>query len=612
VEAMALRAAAAQTVGLPDLLAQQAAAIQQVTALHQEILKTLGTPDGSANALKSPRPMSRSQTPNVVVPKVVSTGSPPPAPRVLAKANSGSVPKVMATSVASPQIQAQTPIRQTSPPEAQVKQPTSEEASRGLAEPLLDGGQQASPEASSAGPNHHKHHSHHKDHHDRAKKAIERKKTKDGRKSEVFPSVDKLKDKLLEQIRKPKTSVESMYSTEGIWQAIARDENFQNGILVVIVLNVLWIAYDTDNNKADVLCNAPLVFQIANNIFCIIFTAEIFIRFMAFRNKADCLKDNWFIFDSILVALMIWETWIEVGVYMAMGSNMAGGSAMKVIKLFRIFRLTRIARLVRLLRHMPELTILLKGMLLAMKSVGAALFLLVLIIYVFAILFTQQLSGTEGSEGCFDNVPQAANCLLLNGVFSEQREFIERMMGINMIYYVVTMVYLLLASTTVMNMLIGILCEVIAVTARVEQEELMLQNMTVGVTHFLPPPKHGEHMISKEDFCALVESPDAVESFEKDGIDVMSLVDCCHIIFKEKEEIPLPDFIESVLQFRSENKATVKDIVNMKVSLATALAGLEERIDSKLRRIAPPGVTWERQISEDSADDPNLQYKFLK
>ena len=46
-------------------------------------------------------------------------------------------------------------------------------------------------------------------------------------------------------------------------------------------LHVFWIAIDTDFNKAAVLCEAPLLFQIVNNMFCLAFTIEIIVRFMA-------------------------------------------------------------------------------------------------------------------------------------------------------------------------------------------------------------------------------------------------------------------------------------------------------------------------------------------
>ena len=49
-------------------------------------------------------------------------------------------------------------------------------------------------------------------------------------------------------------------------------------------------------------------FQYGENFFCIYFTFEVMIRFMSFKNKRNCIKDNWFNFDTCLVSLMTIET----------------------------------------------------------------------------------------------------------------------------------------------------------------------------------------------------------------------------------------------------------------------------------------------------------------
>merc|ERR1719464_1602834 len=130
----------------------------------------------------------------------------------------------------------------------------------------------------------------------------------------------------MNQLNKPTYNVEEHYSESGMWQQIARSRLFQTSTLVVIALNVVWIAYETDYNKADVLCNAPLQFQIVDNLFCISFVFEILVRLLAFKNKFNALKDPWWIFDASLVALMVWETWIQVIIYRVMSPPPGSGA----------------------------------------------------------------------------------------------------------------------------------------------------------------------------------------------------------------------------------------------------------------------------------------------
>merc|ERR1719316_743407 len=103
-------------------------------------------------------------------------------------------------------------------------------------------------------------------------------------------------------------------------------------------------------------------FIIADQFFAVFFTLELLIRFLAFAQKRNCLKDGWFKFDSAVVLLMVFETWILPFV----GIHGAGGFSM-----LRLLRLLRLTRLTRLTRSAPELIVLLKGMGVAVRSVSS-------------------------------------------------------------------------------------------------------------------------------------------------------------------------------------------------------------------------------------------------
>merc|ERR1719183_3269825 len=99
------------------------------------------------------------------------------------------------------------------------------------------------------------------------------------------------------------------------------------------------------------------VFRVADSFFLAYFTFELFVRFMAFKNKANCIKDAWFCFDSFLV-IMYWFDPIVLTILEA-----TGGSGVDLpTAILRLLRLARLSRLVRLLCSLPELLILVKGM----------------------------------------------------------------------------------------------------------------------------------------------------------------------------------------------------------------------------------------------------------
>merc|ERR1719236_424897 len=111
--------------------------------------------------------------------------------------------------------------------------------------------------------------------------------------------------------------------------------------------------------------------------------------------------------------MMVMETWVLLIVMSASGSS--GGSPLGGnTSILRLFRLLRLSRLMRMLRSLPELMILIKGMVTAMKSVVYVMCLLVIITYVFAIAFTQLAVGTPTiGEDYFANVAHSMYSLLI-------------------------------------------------------------------------------------------------------------------------------------------------------------------------------------------------------
>eukprot|EP00416_Gambierdiscus_australes_P023493 CAMPEP_0171080514 /NCGR_PEP_ID=MMETSP0766_2-20121228/15916_1 /TAXON_ID=439317 /ORGANISM="Gambierdiscus australes, Strain CAWD 149" /LENGTH=248 /DNA_ID=CAMNT_0011537759 /DNA_START=109 /DNA_END=855 /DNA_ORIENTATION=- len=246
----------------------------------------------------------------------------------------------------------------------------------------------------------------------------------------------------------------------------------------------------------------------------------------------------------------------------------------------------RVARMARVLRALPELMILVKGMAVGMRSVSATLGLLVMCIYVFAILFTELLSGTESSRDCFDTVPQSMNCLLLGGVFPDQADLITRMMEADWLYYFLILAFLMVTSLTIMNLLIGVTCEVVNVVAQVEKEEMLMKDLKCKIEGILSScDTERESVVSREKFTLLLSTPDVMCSLHEAGVDLFSIVDFADFIFQAEGEISLGKFLEAVLKFRGSNVATVKDVVDSVVDLrrhlSEGLAKIDRRLEDK-------------------------------
>jgi hypothetical protein len=264
---------------------------------------------------------------------------------------------------------------------------------------------------------------------------------------------------------------ELKYRDVGVLSRIAKSSIFDNGTLAIISVNAGWIGMNTFRsfNDAEDLTTAPFIVQIGENIFCIYFTIEVFIRWFAYKHKLKGFLDAWLMFDSFLVFFMVAETW-----FMPLLLPGASGAGLSVLRLLRLARLTRMARL---MRRVPELLTLLKGMVAAVRSVSSALLLLLLITYVFSIIFATVLGGDPTYYDFWGTIPFSMYTLgVIGAVGDDSTAFMydPEAEGKDIWHEHPTMLwvflaYFFLANFTVLNMLIGILCDVISDTQASEK-----------------------------------------------------------------------------------------------------------------------------------------------
>lgn len=399
----------------------------------------------------------------------------------------------------------------------------------------------------------------------------------------VFADVEELKDQVRKAIAEKPYRVEDLYKEHGIAQNIARSSAFEMFTLAVIAINSIWIAVDIDLNTAPSILDSSAGFIIVENFFLTFFLTEWTIRYMAFKHKRDCLTDAWFVFDSFLVTLMFIDTyllplWLKI-------SDLKGAGDTSVLKLVRMTRISRMARMAKLLKAFPELTILIKGIWVAARSVFFTLCLLTIIIYIFAVAFRQLTDDQEIGAKYFKSVPDSMKSLLLYGVLPDQAEIVTNIGDSHVILGILSLIFILLASLTVMNMLVGVLVEVVSVVSSVEKEELkvnfvksrlrwMLINTGLDADH--------DMKISRKELDMLLMDPVAARIIKDVGVDPVGLVDFGDYIFQDsKDGLTFPQFIEVILQFRGTNNATVKDVVDLRKVTLIKMDKIRTQMDTQ-------------------------------
>jgi hypothetical protein len=382
--------------------------------------------------------------------------------------------------------------------------------------------------------------------------------------------------------------VSVFYKPTGIWQAVARSEWFSNLTLLVICANTVYIGIDADRNDAEVITDAHILFQIFENSFCVFFTAEWSIRFFAFRYKRDCIKDTWFKFDTALVVLMITETWILPFTLGSAGTGIPTG----MVKMFRLLRLFRMARL---MRAFPELVAMIKGVRVAAKAVLSALFLAVMLIYIFGVIMfiTVQNAESRRVKKWFGRLYTSMWTLLIHGTFMDSPHYIfNDLVDNDEILACILMVLFIMASAlTVMNMLIGVLCEVVTQVAETEKEDnavkLVKENLLVIIREL---DEDGSGSISKRELQLMLDHEAALKCLDDLGVDLGYFMEIMDMFYSETEDIQTHRIIDVILMLRANRAPTIKDIVHgqkyTRWKIKTSLQGIEEHLGELVKHDA--------------------------
>mmetsp|Transcript_26791 Transcript_26791/g.61762 ORF Transcript_26791/g.61762 Transcript_26791/m.61762 type:complete len:631 (-) Transcript_26791:278-2170(-) len=163
-------------------------------------------------------------------------------------------------------------------------------------------------------------------------------------------------------------------------------------VAAVIFINAVCIGLEVEDSMQrvlnDPLMDKPDVYVTLNLCFTGFFMFELVVRLAgqqrSFFFGSEC---RWNIFDLLLVMLSV----------MDLASSVEGGLSAGYIRLLKILRMVRVLRIVRVLRFFRSLRRMVTSIMSSMSALCWALFLLGIIMYVFAVVFMQ--AGVNHLDG---------------------------------------------------------------------------------------------------------------------------------------------------------------------------------------------------------------------
>merc|ERR1719281_587134 len=139
-----------------------------------------------------------------------------------------------------------------------------------------------------------------------------------------------------------------------------------------------------------------------------------------------------------------------------------------------------------------------------------------------------------------------------------------------------------------MNMLIGMLCEVVSTIATVEKDKaaisyvkstllLVLNEMEVQY------PGH----VTNVEFLLLVQKKGVIDALQELGVDVSHLISLSDFVFEETDRqredgsetrVPFGELLEMIFELRSRNAARVTDVVKLRKYYSKQSTDMQEQL----------------------------------
>jgi len=396
-------------------------------------------------------------------------------------------------------------------------------------------------------------------------------------------------------------------STETFWTRMVQHGMFERISLLMIYLNAMWLAVDIEFNDADVVWQAEPLFIAVEVVFVFYFVGEAVVRYMSYATSWKAIRDPWFIFDMLLVVMMLLETWVVPMFLLVLPESDDSGSSLgrtvSVLRVARVLRVLRTARIVRVARYMPELLILIKGLMFAARSVFFTLVLLLLITYVFSIAFARLSEGTSLEE----IFPSALLTLIVKSVMPDREIFFREVASQSWFMGALVLIFILIGSLIVLNMLVGILVEAVQTVATMEHEQIRVdfaKNVLWQLIAKTSADQNKDNKISEQEFLKLIERDDASEALLMLGVDMYAAKEYSKLLFEDGEPLSFGEFMDAMLTLRGSNQTTVKDIVNLRKFTADEFSQLHAVLLDVCRFLAGQGMS--EKLAQDLSHEMAL------
>eukprot|EP00930_Biecheleria_cincta_P085465 TRINITY_DN7485_c0_g1_i1.p1 TRINITY_DN7485_c0_g1~~TRINITY_DN7485_c0_g1_i1.p1 ORF type:complete len:665 (+),score=103.64 TRINITY_DN7485_c0_g1_i1:22-2016(+) len=281
-------------------------------------------------------------------------------------------------------------------------------------------------------------------------------------------------------------------------QSVMSSGSFTSLIAMAIISNSILIGVSVQYQAMQSDGYVPIVFQVSQLCFVLIFFVELIMRFLAERTGFFCTSENlvWNYFDLVVVGTSLPDVVYSVMRWTGSGFSFQESSTNTVARILRLIRITqtiRIVRILRVVRYIHALRTLVHSVFSTLTVLIWSFVLLLIVIYTFGILFTdstldhlRQTSVDDVDVNArvlakrFGDLHRSMHTLLqciTNGLSWE--EVYYALASIHWLWGYLFVVYITFCTFAVLNAITGEFCQK-AMESSSRDKDLQIQSMAAS------------------------------------------------------------------------------------------------------------------------------------
>jgi len=350
--------------------------------------------------------------------------------------------------------------------------------------------------------------------------------------------------------------------------------------------------------------------------YTVMFTVELGLRGLAYGKYLFSTEEwAWRLVDVLVVLTSLIELSISVMAELMGRSDSTVVSNLRILRIMRITRLTRAIRVVRLVRFIRALKTLLYSIAHTLKALVWSLFLLMLIIYVFSIIFTDAASEFllrkdkpwDSTDevfllerfGALDASMDTLFAAITGGLtWIEAREALSH---IHFLYGWVFHIYIAFCYFAVLNVMTGVFCQS-AIESAEKDHEMIIQSVahekqkyTRAIRRlFKAMDADSSGTITKEEFEEHFGDPSIRQVFDAldlDASDAYTLFQ--HLDSDGTQDVDVQEFLEGCMQLKGPARSI--DVVSMKRDLNK----MQKLVTKEIKENRTSLQSFQKNLKED-------------